>query len=38
MTVRLPHRLLKLVSAPIAVCLYAGVVAPGAFGDRHGIA
>jgi SAM-dependent methyltransferase len=37
-TVRLPHRLLKLVSTPIAACLYYGVVAPGAYGDRVGVA
>ncbi len=37
-TVRLPHRLLKLLSTPIAACLYYGVVAPGAYGDRAGVA
>lgn len=36
-TVRLPHRVLKVVSAPVAAMLYWGVVAPGAFGDRHGV-
>ena len=35
-TVRLPHRVLKVVSAPIAALLYYGVVAPGAYGDRRG--
>ncbi len=33
-TVRLPHRVLKVVSVPIAALLYVGVVAPGAYGDR----
>jgi SAM-dependent methyltransferase len=37
-TVRIPHRLLKLVSAPIAALLYGGVVLPGAYGDRRGVA
>jgi SAM-dependent methyltransferase len=37
-TVRLPHRVLKAVSVPIAVLLYVGVVMPGAFGDRRGFA
>ncbi len=36
-TVTLPHRLLKVVSAPIAAALYYGVVAPGAYGDRRDI-
>ena len=36
-TVRLPHRLLKGVSAPIAILLFYGVVLPGALGDRWGI-
>jgi len=35
-TVRLPHRLLKLLSAPIAALLYAVFVVPGRYGDRHG--
>jgi SAM-dependent methyltransferase len=35
-TVRLPHRILKAVSVPIAVLLYYGVVVPGAWGDRRG--
>ena len=34
-TVRLPHRALKMVSAPIAVALYAGFVAPGRYGERR---
>jgi SAM-dependent methyltransferase len=37
-TVRLPHQVLKVVSAPIAVCLFYGVVAPGHYGDQHEIA
>ncbi len=36
-TVRLPHRALRVVSAPIAVGLYAGVVLPGQYGDRRGV-
>jgi SAM-dependent methyltransferase len=34
-TVRLPLRLLRVVSAPIAALLYYGVVVPGAYGDRQ---
>ncbi len=37
-TVRLPHRLLKALSAPISVCLYYGVVVPGEYGERRGVA
>ncbi len=37
-TVRLPHRLLKALSEPIAAGLYAGIVLPGAYGDRRGVA
>jgi hypothetical protein len=36
-TVRTPHRLLRLVSAPVALLLYLGVVRLGAFGQRTGI-
>ena len=36
-TVWIPHRLLKVLSAPIALALYAGVVLPGAYGERRGI-
>jgi SAM-dependent methyltransferase len=36
-TVRLSHPVLKMMSAPIAALLYWGVVAPGAFGDDHGV-
>jgi SAM-dependent methyltransferase len=36
-TVRLPHRLLKVLSVPIAAGLYWGVVVPGAYGDRRGV-
>jgi SAM-dependent methyltransferase len=34
-TVRLPHRMLKVLSAPIAAALYYGLVVPGEFGERH---
>jgi SAM-dependent methyltransferase len=37
-TVRLPHRTLKMLSAPIAAGLYAAVVAPGHYGERKGVA
>lgn len=37
-TVWLPHRMLKLLSAPIAAALYVGVVAPGRYGERKGVA
>ncbi|MGH9080968.1 MAG: class I SAM-dependent methyltransferase [Acidimicrobiales bacterium] len=37
-TIRLPHRLLEALSAPIGVFLYLGVVLPGAWGDRRGVA
>jgi SAM-dependent methyltransferase len=36
-TVRTPHRLLRIVSAPVAALLYAGVVQLGAIGQRLGI-
>ena len=36
-TVRTPHRLLRLVSGPVAALLYLGVVRLGAFGQRVGI-
>ncbi|MGD0391970.1 MAG: class I SAM-dependent methyltransferase [Acidimicrobiales bacterium] len=36
-TVHLPHRLLKALSGPVAACLYAGIVVPGAYGDRRGV-
>jgi SAM-dependent methyltransferase len=36
-TVRMPHRVLKALSAPAAAALYAGFVAPGRFGQRRGI-
>ena len=35
-TVRLPHRVLKVVSTPVAALLYAGVVVPGGYGERTG--
>jgi SAM-dependent methyltransferase len=37
-TVRLPHRALKALSLFIAACLYYGVVVPGHYGDRRGVA
>jgi SAM-dependent methyltransferase len=37
-TVHLPHRVLKVVSEPIAALLEGGVVLPGAYGDRRGVA
>ena len=37
LTVRLPHRVLKVVSAPIAAILYYGVVMPGRYGEQHGV-
>lgn len=36
-TVRLPHPVLRVVSAPIALALWATVVVPGAAGARRGI-
>jgi SAM-dependent methyltransferase len=36
-TVRTPHRLLRLLSAPVAALLYLGVVQLGALGQRFGI-
>jgi len=38
LTVRMPHRVLRALSAPIAALLYVGVVRLGAFGQRAGIA
>ena len=37
LTVRLPHRVLRALSAPVAACLYLGVVRLGAFGQRVGV-
>lgn len=37
-TVRMPHPALRVVSAPIALLLWAGVVVPGAVGERRGVA
>ncbi len=37
LTVRLPHRLVRAISAPLAVVLYAGIVVPGAAGQRRGV-
>ncbi len=37
LTVRIPHALLKQLSAPIAALLYVFVVQPGAAGDRLGL-
>jgi SAM-dependent methyltransferase len=36
-TVRMPHRLLRLVSAPIALLLYGSLVLPGRYGEQRGI-
>ena len=36
-TVRTPHRLLRLLSVPVAALLYLGVVELGAWGQRAGI-
>lgn len=36
-TVRLPHRAVRLIAAPIAVALYGAVVLPGALGERRGV-
>lgn len=36
-TVRLPHRVLKALSGPIAACLYVAFVVPGRWGARHGV-
>jgi SAM-dependent methyltransferase len=36
LTVKVPHRLLRAVAAPIATALYAGFVLPGALGARRG--
>ncbi len=38
LTVKMPHRALRTVSAPVALGLYAGFVKPGAFGEQRGIA
>ncbi|HEX7442350.1 MAG TPA: class I SAM-dependent methyltransferase [Acidimicrobiales bacterium] len=38
LTVRLPHRGLRALPTPIAGALYAGVVAPGRWGQRHDVA
>lgn len=35
-TVRLPHPVVRAVSAPIALALYMTVVVPGALGERYG--
>jgi SAM-dependent methyltransferase len=37
LTVRLPHRTLERLSAPIAALLYLTVVAPGRYGERKGV-
>ncbi len=37
LTLRLPHRTLKVFSAVVAAALYVGFVAPGRFGQRRGI-
>ncbi len=35
---RIPHKYLKPLSTPVAALLYAGVVYPGEWGERHGAA
>ncbi len=37
LTVRVPHRLLRLLTTPIAAALYVGVVVPGELGDRFSL-
>ena len=37
-TVRLPHAILRVLCAPIALLLYGGIVFPGEIGDRWGVA
>jgi SAM-dependent methyltransferase len=34
LTVRIPHRVLRMLSVPVAALLYVGIVAPGALADR----
>jgi SAM-dependent methyltransferase len=34
LTVRIPHRVLRVLAVPVAALLYLGVVGPGALGDR----
>jgi len=36
-TTRLPHRVLRILSGPIAAALYLGLVLPGAVGSRLGV-
>jgi SAM-dependent methyltransferase len=38
LSLRVPHRVLRPLSAPLAAALYAGVVVPGQLGSRLGIA
>lgn len=38
LTVRLPHRTLRVLAGPIATALYVGTVMPGQWGERRGIA
>ncbi|HXQ90677.1 MAG TPA: class I SAM-dependent methyltransferase [Acidimicrobiales bacterium] len=38
LTVRTPHGVLRILSAPVAAVLYVGVVQVGAFGQRAGMA
>lgn len=37
LTVRMPHRLLRAASAPIALALYSTIVVPGRIGARAGV-
>ncbi|HLH27836.1 MAG TPA: class I SAM-dependent methyltransferase, partial [Acidimicrobiales bacterium] len=36
-TVRIPHRLLRPLTVPVAALLWAGLVVPGTIGERRGI-
>jgi SAM-dependent methyltransferase len=37
LTTRLPHRVLRVITTPIAAVLYVGVVVPGDLGDRFSV-
>ena len=37
-TTRISHPALKKLSSPVAAVLYGGIVAPGAWGEKHGVA
>ena len=36
-TTRISHPALKKLSTPVAAALYGGIVAPGAWGEKHGV-